>query len=70
MSTEKNTRFEDHDVERAAARALALSTMLWERLLEDDGEATIGGTNSATLAAVAESVHRELEFLTDRLAEA
>ena len=70
MSTEKNTRNDDHDVERAAFRALALATLLWEQLLDDDGESTIGGINSATLAAVAESVQRELDFLTDRLAAA
>lgn len=70
MSTDKNTRAEDHDVERAAFRALALATLLWEKLLDDDGESMIGGTNSATLAAVAESLRRELDFMTDRASAA
>ena len=53
MSTEKNTRNDDHDVERAAFRALALATLLWEQLLDDFRrgrlQSTYRGDNNAPL---------------------
>lgn len=70
MSTDKNTPAADPEIERAAFRALALARLIWERLLDDDGKATIAGVDSATLAAVAESLHRELDSMTDRVAAA